>query len=81
MSRPLRIELAGGWYLVTSRGDGRETILLGKEDRRLFLGVLSEVVPDCNWALQAYALMTNDVHLTLTPERADSALLTKCERL
>ena len=50
MSRPLRIEFAGGLYHVTSRGDGREAIFLGEEDRRLFLGVLSEVVPDFNWA-------------------------------
>jgi len=42
MSRPLRIEFAGGWYHMTSRGDGREAIFLGKEDRPLFLGVLSE---------------------------------------
>ncbi len=51
MSRPLRIEFAGGLYHVTSRGDGREAIFLGKEDRHLFLGVLAEVVPDCNWAV------------------------------
>lgn len=36
---------------MTSRGDGREAIFLGEEDRRLFLGMLSEVVPDFNWAV------------------------------
>ena len=53
MSRPLRIEFAGGLYHVTSRGDGREAIFLSEEDRRLFLGVLSQVVQDFNWALHA----------------------------
>jgi len=32
MSRPLRIELSGGLYHVTSRGDRREDIYLGDED-------------------------------------------------
>ena len=45
MSRPLRIEFAGGLYHVTSRGDGREAIFLAEEDRPLFLGVLSQVEP------------------------------------
>jgi putative transposase len=53
MSRPLRIEFAGGLYHVTSRGDGREAIFLAEEDRGLFLGVLSEVVPNFNRAVHA----------------------------
>jgi putative transposase len=69
MSRPLRIEFAGGLYYVTSRGDGREAIFLGKEDRRLFLGVLAEVVPDFNCAVHAYCLMDNHYHLLIeTPD-------------
>ena len=43
MARPLRIEFAGALYHVTSRRDGR-VIVLSEEDRRLFLGMLSEVV-------------------------------------
>jgi putative transposase len=69
MSRPLRIEFAGGLYHVTSRGDGREAIFLGEEDRHLFLGVLSELVPDFNWAVHAYCLMDNHYHLLIeTPD-------------
>jgi REP element-mobilizing transposase RayT len=69
MSRPLRIEVDGGVYHVTSRGDGREAIFLGKEDRRLFLSVLSEVVPDFNWIMHAYCLMDNHYHLLIeTPD-------------
>jgi hypothetical protein len=30
MSRPLRLEFAGALYHVTSRGDGREAIFLGR---------------------------------------------------
>jgi putative transposase len=69
MSRPLRIEFAGGLYHVTSPGDGREAIFLTEEDRRLFLGVLSEVVPNFNWAVHAYCLMDNHYHLLIeTPD-------------
>jgi REP element-mobilizing transposase RayT len=69
MSRPLRIEFVGGLYPVTSRGDGREAIFLGEEDRHLFLGVLSEVVPDFNWVVHAYCLMDNRYHLLIeTPD-------------
>jgi hypothetical protein len=40
-------------YHVSSRGDGREAIVLSDEDRRLFLGMLAEVVRDFNWAMPA----------------------------
>ena len=48
MSRPLRIEFAGALYNVTSRQDGQEVIILGEEDRRRFLDVLSELVHMCS---------------------------------
>lgn len=35
MARPLRLELAGALYHVTSRGDGGEDIFLNDEDRHL----------------------------------------------
>jgi REP element-mobilizing transposase RayT len=56
-------------YHVTSRGDGREAIFLNEEDRRLFLGVLSEVTQDFNGAVHAYGLMDNHYHLLIeTPD-------------
>jgi len=51
MARPLRIEFANALYHVMSRGDGREAIVLSDDDKRRFLGVLAEVVRDCNWAV------------------------------
>jgi REP element-mobilizing transposase RayT len=65
MSRPLRIEFADALYHVTSRGDGREVIFLGDEDRHGFLDVLSEIVRDFNWAVHAYCLMDNHYHLLI----------------
>ena len=47
MSRPLRVEMAGGVYHVTSRGDGCEDIFLEDDDRRQFLAVLYHET-ECN---------------------------------
>ncbi|MBK1702744.1 addiction module toxin RelE, partial [Thiococcus pfennigii] len=40
MARPLRIELAGGLYHVTSRGDRREAIYRDDADRGAWLELL-----------------------------------------
>ena len=42
MARPLRLELSGGVYHVTSRGDRREDIYLSDADREMWLGVFAE---------------------------------------
>lgn len=69
MARPLRIEFPGALYHVTSRGDRREPIYDGDEDRRLFLTTLAEVVRRMNWLCYGYCLMTNHYHLIIeTPD-------------
>ena len=42
MARPLRIQLAGGVYHVTSRGDGRDDIYLSDDDRDSWLEVFRQ---------------------------------------
>jgi len=49
MSRPLRLELAGGLYHVTSRGDGREDVYLSDADRGVWLEVVDQVCKRFNW--------------------------------
>jgi len=69
MSRPLRIELSGGLYHVTSRGDRREDIYFDDEDRHAWLGILKQVCERFNWCVHAYCQMTNHYHLVVeTPE-------------
>ena len=69
MSRPLRLELAGGLYHVTSRGDGREDIYLSDADRQLWLEVLGQVCERFNWVCHAWCQMTNHYHILIeTPE-------------
>lgn len=69
MARPLRIELAGGVYHVTSRGDRREAIFRSDEDRVEWLAVLGQVCARFNWRCHAWCQMTNHFHLVLeTPD-------------
>lgn len=69
MSRPLRLELAGGLYHVTSRGDGREDIYLSDADRQAWLEVFGQVCKRFNWVCHAWCQMTNHYHILIeTPE-------------
>ena len=69
MARPLRLELAGGLYHVTSRGDRREDIYRDDEDREAWLRVFAGVCERYNWRCHAYCLMSNHYHVVVeTPE-------------
>lgn len=69
MSRPLRIDLAGGVYHVTARGDRREAIYFDDADRRAWLELLGDVCDRYNWRCHAYCQMTNHYHLVVeTPD-------------
>jgi len=65
MARPLRIELAGGLYHVTSRGDRRENIYENDKDRKEWLIVLEKVCERFNWRCHAYCLMDNHYHFVV----------------
>lgn len=71
MTRPLRIELAGALYHVTSRGNARQPIFLDDDDRRLFLHRLGDTVVRHQWRCPAYCLMTNHYHLLVETPRPD----------
>jgi len=69
MSRPLRIELAGGLYHVTSRGDRREDIYLSDDDRLAWLDILGAVCERFQWSCHAWCQMDNHYHAIIeTPE-------------
>ena len=69
MARPLRLELSGGVYHVTSRGDGREDIYLSDADRQAWLDVFAAVCERFNWVCHAWCQMTNHYHILVeTPE-------------
>lgn len=69
MARPLRIEVAGGLYHVTSRGDRQEAVFRADRDRQDWLALFGEVCDRFNWRCHAYCLMTNHYHVVVeTPD-------------
>jgi len=69
MGRPLRLEVPGGTFHVTSRGNRRQAIYHDDDDRRLFLLLRDRVVRRCGWHLKAHCLLTNHFHLLVeTPK-------------
>ncbi|MDD2760755.1 MAG: transposase [Methylomonas sp.] len=65
MARPLRLELAGSLYHVTSRGNARSEIYLDDEDRVNWLELLNDVCLRFNWVCHAYCLMSNHYHVVV----------------
>jgi REP element-mobilizing transposase RayT len=69
MVRPLRIELFGGLYHVTSRGNQHQDIYFDDANRIAWLKLLGEVCHRFNWRCHAFCQMTNHYHLVVeTPE-------------
>ena len=71
MARPLRIELAGGVYHLTSRGDRREPIYADDVDRLLWLELFGEVCDRFNWRCHAWCQMGNHYHLVVETAEAN----------
>jgi len=72
MPRRARIHLDGVPLHIVQRGHNREPCFLAEDDYRSYLNWLGEALAETGCALHAYALMTNHVHLLITPERAEA---------
>lgn len=70
MARPLRIEFAGAVYHITARGNARQDVFLGDDDRESFLELLSRVCDRYQWFCHAYCLMTNHYHLLIETQNS-----------
>ena len=66
MARPLRIELAGGLYHVTSRGDSREDIFLCEGDRYVWLEIFGDVCKRFNWTCHAWCGGVRETHASIS---------------
>jgi putative transposase len=55
---------------VIQRGNNRESCFFSDEDRAFYLFQLNRLLPRSDCRLHAYCLMTNHVHLLLTPRIA-----------
>jgi putative transposase len=67
MPRRPRILLAGHPLHIVQRGINREPCFFAEEDYLFYLHWLEETARACGCAIHAYVLMTNHVHLLLTP--------------
>lgn len=75
MPRRARLRLAGLPLHIIQRGNNRTPCFYAGEDFGLYLHHLGQLAPRFECAVHAYVLMTNHVHLLLTPARADGPSL------
>ena len=68
MPRRPRIKLAGMPQHIVQRGINREPCFFADEDYFSYLHWLQKAAADWHCAIHAYVLMTNHVHLLVTPE-------------
>ena len=75
MPRRARLAVPGIPWHIMQRGNNRSPRFYAEEDYRRYLDTLGEQADKYGCAIHAYVLMTNHVHLLLTPEAEDSAAL------
>ena len=71
MARMPRIVVPGQALHMIQRGVNRQAIFYADEDYQFYLDVLEETLQRYSCALHAYVLMTNHVHLLMTPSSED----------
>ena len=75
MPRRPRLNIAGIPWHIIQRGNNRSACFYAENDYRRYLDTLEEQAEKYDCAVHAYVLMTNHVHLLLTPARENSAAL------
>lgn len=73
MPRRARIALADVPLHVIQRGNNRQACFFADDDYAYYLDQLKLCAQRAGCAIHAYVLMTNHVHLLLTPHEADAA--------
>jgi len=71
MPRKPRFYIAGMPVHVVQRGNNRQPIFFGDVDYRSYLKWLREAAEKYDCAIHAYVLMTNHVHILVTPKDTD----------
>ena len=71
MARLARFYISGQPQHVFQRGNNRDIIFVTDEDYRFYLDKLHEACEKYGCAVHAYVLMTNHVHLLITPGTKD----------
>jgi len=72
MTRLARVVAVGVPHHVTQRGNARRFILDGDSDRQVYLDLLRQSIEVHSLTLLGYCLMSNHIHLIVTPAKPDS---------
>lgn len=72
MPRKPRFYVPGAPVHAVQRGHNRSAVFFDDLDYLEYLRCLKQAADSCGCAVHAYVLMTNHVHLLLTPKRTDS---------
>ena len=72
MPRKLRFYLPGVPAHIVQRGNNRQAVFFSNEDYQAYLEWLKEGADKHGCSIHAYVLMTNHVHLLVTPESRES---------
>jgi len=76
MARPLRVDIADGWYHVTSRGIERRAVFENDAEHEHFFESLGEMVEHFRVVLHGHVELDNHYHLILqTPDANLSAAI------
>ena len=75
MPRRARLSLPGIPWHIIQRGNNRSACFYTEKDYHRYLDTLKEQADKYGCLIHAYVLMTNHVHLLLTPQREESASL------
>ena len=75
MPRRARLSIPGVPWHIIQRGNNRAVCFYAERDYQFCLHYLKEFAEQFGYAVHAYVLVTNPVHLLLTPHRSDSAAL------
>lgn len=71
MARPLRIDIEGAFYHITSRGNEKRDIFFSEEDYDKFIIYLKKAKGKYRFLLHCYVLMCNHYHLLLETPQAN----------
>ncbi|CAG0990183.1 hypothetical protein MTYP_02241 [Methylophilaceae bacterium] len=72
MARKPRLNIVGNPQHVIQRGNNRQATFFAEEDYRFYLDCLTEAAQKYAGDIHAYVLMTNHVHLLVTPDQPES---------
>lgn len=68
MPRSARIVIPNCGHHVTQRGNNRQDVFFVEEDRQVYLDYLLDASKRFDLRIEGYCLMTNHVHLVVTPK-------------